>query len=740
MTKTKYFDFKLYVQGLKKIRLFGIIASAIILALNIIAPVVMTTTVAIESNFGEVSEYTVSGLLYMPLTLLTLLFAPVFVLRMFNYLSSRSESDFYHSIPHSRPCVYFSFMAAAITWIWGIILATTLVTGLFWLACPGAVIQFSDVLFQVICYLLSTLVLMGFAAVAVSITGTTVSSFVVFVLLTFFFRVVSSMFLGILGSICPVLNTSQDLLSFFNPTFFMPLGLLAAIVEAIPSSALFTNVWCYLYTILLAAALLALGCVAYTKRKSESATRSAPNRKLQALYRCMITTPLAMGMLWIVLNMFFSANSYDYLALDYISGLIVLGFITVLVYFLYELIFTKSLKEVGRAALQLPILLGACVLIGATALIIRYSVYVTVPAADEIQSVAVTHGNDLYNYSSRTYEEACLNGMHTKEERARTIVADTLKLTVNQDKGHRDVYSERSVITIRLNNGRTLVRNISVDETRLAELEGIIGSSEEYQDQYLAMPSADEIDYYDVYAPTGTGAINVRTMWTLFLEEYSALSEEEKLAYKQGDTQSHFYHDPKGNYLFTLDISGIRNGLSFNSYYPVPANFKKTNEYAMKAVNEARSMADSDLTNLAAMQKQLLAMKEAEGETIKISEEDYYGKGDAYAYGYLYDPTSGVVHELALPSSNYSYQTGIYDTKEFYTFVRLIANDPTTQEEPSLSDYLLFLQLEIPTDDLLEYGDTTSYYTTWLSYSAALPLSEETAKTLITEYESIIYG
>ncbi len=734
MKLSQFFDRKLYFQGIKKIRISGILAAVLIIVLNATLPVIYATSAIIDGEFfsGSVQTHTVSGIMFMPFTLLLLGFAPFFVLRMFSYLSSRSESDFYHSIPQSRPCVYLSFMAAVMTWVLGILLGTVFVNSLFWLFCPGTLLIFSDIALQTLFYLLTALILTGFAAIAVSVTGTGSSSFVVFVLFTLFFRVISAMFLGILDTVCPVLNTESGLFAFFSPQYFLPFSFPLVLLEGIRQSDVYGNLWVYLYSLLLIAVLWVLGGLAYVKRKSESATRSAPSRKLQALYRCMITMPLCMGLLWVFMTFFFAAERYNYMDTSYITVAIGLLITAALVYFLYELIFTRSLKEVGRAALQLPILLGACVLVGATVLTVRYAVYSTLPSTDDIASISLRYGSSLVNYGGQTYEEALLASVSTDDTEAKSLVADTLQSTVKRDSSHRSDYASRNTVSIHLKNGRTLVRNLSNETFFIDRLTAIIGSSEEYRSRYLSLPSPGEIkDYNCSVANFYFVDLEPQKVWQMFCEEYNALSDEDKLTYKatyvRGSASYFDIAEEDGEVLVEIRLSGSKDGINFSSSYPVPASFVSVHEYIAKEINTDK-LGATNTDNLTAMRQLLAELKDAHGEIVPSSSEAF----DLWAGGVVYDPVGQTVCQLEEFRPEWEYdKKDNCNTETFYAPLRMIASDPAVQNDPSFSGYILFLSAQIPEESGEEDGVV---YTTYTRYTAALSISEETARELINNH------
>ena len=110
----RIFSTKLYLQAIKKIRSGGIAAAICIIVLNAIIPIISIIERSNISPYTEIRINIVSSSLFAPFGLLFILFAPLLVFLMFSYLNERSKSDFYHSIPQTRVCVYLSFIAAVL--------------------------------------------------------------------------------------------------------------------------------------------------------------------------------------------------------------------------------------------------------------------------------------------------------------------------------------------------------------------------------------------------------------------------------------------------------------------------------------------------------------------------------------------------------------------------------------------------------------------------------------------------
>lgn len=104
MNNKKVFSFHMFLQTLKQTRLAGFIMMAVITLISV---------VPIISSLSYIKEYKqvnnvdgISGNYF--LVLVFIIVVPVISLIVWSFLNKRSGSDFYHSIPYTRLCIYLS--------------------------------------------------------------------------------------------------------------------------------------------------------------------------------------------------------------------------------------------------------------------------------------------------------------------------------------------------------------------------------------------------------------------------------------------------------------------------------------------------------------------------------------------------------------------------------------------------------------------------------------------------------
>ena len=225
-----FFSKKLYLQGLKKIRVSGLALAIIIVLLNAFLP--LMGIIDNSSLFGTRSITQVEYNAVVPFCLLMLGLVPIIAHDMFSFLNERNQSDFYHSIPHKRTCVYVSFTAAILTWAFGTVILSSIVNALLWSMARFYAINFATVLLGALPYLVLSVMMAGVMVLAMTVTGTKMSNLLVSILFFLFFRTVSALCVVMLGEMAPVFNTASSWCKYFSIEFFLPYALLEGVFDS----------------------------------------------------------------------------------------------------------------------------------------------------------------------------------------------------------------------------------------------------------------------------------------------------------------------------------------------------------------------------------------------------------------------------------------------------------------------------------------------------------------------------
>ena len=108
----RIFDRKLYLEGIRYLKGFGIITTIL---LTVFPLFTLVSEVFDSIGTNEIArEYVSAWSLNPVLVLLFCAVAPLMTIILFNFTTSRAASDFYFSVPKTRKSLYFSFFLSII--------------------------------------------------------------------------------------------------------------------------------------------------------------------------------------------------------------------------------------------------------------------------------------------------------------------------------------------------------------------------------------------------------------------------------------------------------------------------------------------------------------------------------------------------------------------------------------------------------------------------------------------------
>lgn len=374
--KNKIFDFRLYVQGLNRLRVIGIALAILCITVSVLIPTVHWINEAkLQESTSKGYSMTVGGeilteqeyrqasnkpseikdrKLIQPVLVASYL-APVLVLIMFSYLNKRSESDFYHAIPHKRSCVFVSNVCAVMSWMWSVLVVGGLVAGLLWAICPYTTYSFGGLLGEILLACLNAALLAAFTTVGVSLTGTLTTSLVTTLLLLGSWRGVLCIAYICFKNMLYTLVPQYMLGGYLSPDFFLPITIFFGNESGNVDGRVIV------YAVVVTLAMFALGGLLYVKRRSELAGRAVPGRALHIALRCLISLPL--GLLVV----------YMLIVEESVVAALVFLVCMLLVFYLYELLTTKRVKSMLRATPWLGVVFGACLLFTGAVYLTEYA-------------------------------------------------------------------------------------------------------------------------------------------------------------------------------------------------------------------------------------------------------------------------------------------------------------------------------------------------------------------------------
>lgn len=402
--RTQLFSRHLYAEGLRRLRVPALAVGILAVTLSVLIPLIFWFSLASDYGTPNYYRYHISHLLTAPVLPAMMAAAPIFMIAVFSFQFRRRDSDFYHALPYTRPCLFVSFAAAALSLLFALEALSGGLSLLIWALCPHVTLVASDIFPTVGAVWLGTLVTAGVAAIVLSLAGTGLTALYQFCNLALTPRLFLFLIERSLNTLDGGAWISWDSASF--PTKFLafewsaPYGVFWEWVShstrlcAVPQCFKPGNI---LYNLAVALILLGVAAYLFSRRKSEVAGHSAPGRGLQVFFRILAAMPLGLVTAWVLAEI---GLSYGYVLIPAVLCL--------LVYLLYELLTTKRGKNMLRALPWTGVLAGICllpILIGAASNSIALK---AARDADRVQSIQI-----LYDDMDRIEDPELIQLLHT---------------------------------------------------------------------------------------------------------------------------------------------------------------------------------------------------------------------------------------------------------------------------------------------------------------------------------------
>ncbi len=462
----RLFDPKLYAEGLRQLRVLGILYL-----------VIMEIGILLYSAQLSQRKYPIPD--YRPHSLFLLggmAMSGLMVLYLFRFLNRRESCDFYHALPHTRTSLFLSFYCAALTWSAAGLLLPTVSQPLFLYAFfhrTGGfpVSAVGDILAQFLFGLAAMLFVAAVTALAMSLTGTTLSNMLAAGLFVLAPRTLVMVYMSAVQSILPILpSRSESLFDLhYNPIFY----LIEYPGSAEPTAILYSLVIGLLYT--------ALAVFLFCRRRSETAGQAARNRFLQAVFRLLLAMLICLYPCVRIVQGKYDDSNALLLVTVYIAA--------VIVYFLYELITTRKVKNLIRAVPSLGILLIMNVAFVGSLAGIREVILSQTPNAEEVQSIVFRSVS-----SASGYLEARATNISVEDKNTIYQVTNRLKeevWTLRENSRYASRYPLYSDLTreVELHTDSGVIRRVLTFS--LSENEQIVNKlqqEEAYRKAYMELP------------------------------------------------------------------------------------------------------------------------------------------------------------------------------------------------------------------------------------------------------------
>ncbi len=597
----------LYLDSLKQLLLMGGIYALICIVFSILPVVLIDPD---PNSFGKSAititsyNFVLFGYVYIaPMTLIH---------QAFGYLTKRSPSDFYHSLPVTRNCLFLTRLVAVLTILFVTIVLSLLASfvayslsgmAVNWLCFPRLLLFFS------VCALLIAAVTL----VGLSVTGTHFAGFIVSCLLLFLPRFLSTMVAAVVLEKASIVEI-KELGWLFNASYNLPVALLMPILSLGEASTfvgrtsdLITGGKGLLYTFLLSLIYTDLGMILHHYRKSETAGLSAPSKVLQHIIRCALALPLftVLGVL-AVIGEFFDEPFWTWV-------LIALAF---LVYFIYELITTKKWRNLLPALYVLPIVLVLGFGIPYAGTFVAKNALNDVPDASEIQSVNL-HVNSSQYSSSQNYYRMLLQKQECSDKELNGLLLKGLEQGIAHCNATADgSYSPNNSyyslnVRFNLKNGKALTREVYLDTDDFKRIQELEASYDFYRSILSKTPDPALVSFVSCSNLVGTDEFSLMTLYETFREEYASLPFEEKLL-GLTEASSGSSIEPE-EYAFNTEallwVSGSMGYDPFSVAYRITSLTPKTLSMLMKQSND--QYYEQTMASFASVRERLVGADES---------------------------------------------------------------------------------------------------------------------------------
>lgn len=378
-----------------------------------------------QSYTSLVSPISSQGVLMIVILVIT----PILALYAWSFLNKRSTSDFYHSLPYKRQALFISKFAAVTFWQ-AVSMLTAFVTSFigYHIFNSYFIVDYGVTIHIYVAEFICALLCSAAIALACSITGNIFSNICVSGLIVFLPRfIILLVAITVTGSVatatmeCPVwiLDNSYNMLTA------QVLGVFDSIYSTSSSvSQMLLSIASNMYTLVLAIIYIVLGCVLFTKRKSETAGKPALGWKLQFAIRTAIG--FVISVLGVMLYIREKRGGYRGYFLEYIVVPFVVAAFVVII---YEVISSKKLHRIIKAV---PSIILAYVIAAVFGVIVNAGIgqmLSYIPDTSKVKYVKMSIANDMsYRYSNENdYFEDILGRLKITDEEVIKLVADSIE-------------------------------------------------------------------------------------------------------------------------------------------------------------------------------------------------------------------------------------------------------------------------------------------------------------------------
>ncbi len=496
------FSTKLYKEALRQLKVPASLFLGIMIGLSGI------TTVSFISDAlsaYERSHYITTIQLSEALLFLPLIFAiavPLFTFKLFGFLTKRNSSDFYHSVPYTRTCIYVSYSAAILSISAAFIFLGTLIPSIAY-AAAGEFISYNVTygIYYAINVFTCVVLCLGVLTLSSSLTGTFFTNIIFAIGIMFGPRIIITL-------VTEILTSAHSEILPYDAAFGIFSSNMNNIWSHVQALLLyedfyeqnFTVSWSTLYTLGLGVLYILLGICAFNKRKSEQAESSAHNPISHNIIRCGI------GFVFMMILVLLEYEN-DISSFAEISTLV---FLSISGMTIFELITTRKVKRLIHVVISVPVVIILCIVLHFILYFAGNRIVAYEPDAASIKYIQFSPSSsmyELYDYFNYTSSKVKFDDKEIIEFLADAYNnhLDRYKAFMNDDSYDKyqyydSFYHESTVITVRFNEGLTSKeRNLYLTDEQLESFNKMISSNEAYLNAFRTLPDNLNVEYGGEY-------------------------------------------------------------------------------------------------------------------------------------------------------------------------------------------------------------------------------------------------
>lgn len=488
--KNKLFNFKLYLDGIRQLKLIGIMSTVILSVFAVLIPLGSFISSMYIDEFGNtifrevvvsLTEVTVINLA------IYLLIVPIMCLSLFSFLTKRNACDFYHAVPLRREGIYLSFYASVMTWVVFMLTLSSLFAVITVAIIPNISIIVSSIFIFYLQILAASVLVSGGFMIAISLTGTTFTNLMVAGMILFFPRIFIAVTAMMISDVLPYIHLTSNglLLNYHN-------NLIISSFAYLFDSSSYDSTWGpIIYSFILGIIYVIAGCFLFVKRKSETAGNAAINRGLQLVFRLAVAFIICLIPCYYIYSVIMGT---EYLDFEVVFWLFVVYVIALIAYFLYELITTRKLKNLVKALPGVGILALLNIVFIAGLCIGTIALRNTLPEADDIKYFNIGTDNSYYYYYDNDYFNELSAEIQITDKDAIATVADLLESTADMCAEHPNSLYTGAYTTMDIKIKTSLSKRsytIALSEKEYADIIDYLEKNNDYRELYTNLPSVN---------------------------------------------------------------------------------------------------------------------------------------------------------------------------------------------------------------------------------------------------------